>query len=136
MSDISNGATGDNTGGVTFEDLLFEYPQITYETNPLWAAIHLASPGGGGQERSHTPLYLRKIALQAFISSRAFNISMFDCLIEYAVDGNVGIGVILGDTVSGDAAKEIFITDCLFAAGKAPPGSTALLIQRERRSIR
>lgn len=126
MFAISTGG-GPNSGGVTFEDLTLEYQNIPMESSPppLWAAIHTLSMGGSQNIRA-----VRCVFQDCPIGVWAqdgLQISILECLITYSK--NTGIGIYLGSTISGDAAKEVFITDCLFAGGAGPAGLTGMLIQ-------
>jgi hypothetical protein len=114
----------DNSGGMTFEDLTFKYPNPISQT-PAPVAIHLLS-GGAAQNIRIIRCIFEDCPIGLFAED-GLQISLLECLITYS--SNVGTGIWLGNTVSGDAAKEVFITDCLFAAGNAPNGSTALEIQ-------
>jgi hypothetical protein len=103
MFAISNGAAGDNTGGITFEDLTLQYPTPPGPITPTPVAVHLLS-GGGAQN-----IRLNRCVLQdcpiGLWAEDGLQISMFECLITYSANGNVGTGVWLGNTTSGDAAK-------------------------------
>ncbi len=126
MFAISNGAAGDNTGGITFEDLTFQYqsPPGTF-TNPP-AAIHLLS--GGSAENIRAVRCIFQDCPVGLLAEDGLQISVLQCLFKY--DENAGTAIILGNAVGGDAAKEVFITDCLFSVGPSgPKGSTGLNIQ-------
>jgi hypothetical protein len=127
--DTGNG-NNDNTGGVTFEDLTFVYPGgiSTAEALEQWAAIHLPGGGDSAAQNVRVSRCIFEDCPLGIWAENALQLSVLECLMEFRSSGNVGTCIILGDATSGDAAKEVFITDCLFAAGKAPNGSTAIQI--------
>lgn len=123
---------GDNTGGMTFEDLTLEYPAFDESGGvPLWAAIHTV-PGSSGNGGAYNVRLVRCVIRECPIGvwfEEALSCSISHCTFLY--DNNIGTAVMLGDgSKSGDnsTAKEIFISNCLFHAGNAP-GGTAIMIQ-------
>ena len=124
MFQVDTGNGHDNSGGITFEDLTFQYPPISETSGiPQWAAIHAT---GGTQNVRIVHCVFTDCPIGIWFE-KVLQCNIVDCFLQ--LSQNFGIGVILGDTISGNLAKEIFITDCLFeVGGNAPPGSTALQI--------
>src|SRR5579862_4784407 len=127
MFSITNNGQ-DNTGGITFEDLTFKYPDIPMKSTPPppWAAIHLLSAGSAENIRAIRCIF--EDCPLGLWAQDGLQISVLECLFKYS--NNVGTAISLGDIVEHSAAKEVFITDCLFAGGDSsvPNGSTALHI--------
>ncbi len=122
---------GDNTGGITFEDLYFAYPTIDEsEGIPEYAAIHVPGTGQANNVR---------IVRCAFLDwpigiwlEDVLQCSVLQCTITYA--NNAGIGIWLGNgTNEGDKglAKQVYVAGCVistFSGHEAPSGGTGILI--------
>jgi hypothetical protein len=125
---------GDNTGGITFEDLILAYPSIPNQTSTMyWSAVHTATLTLGGSDGGAENVRLNRVALLdcpiGCWFEMALQPSLLNCSISWA--SNFGIGVMLGDGINGGAsAKEVYIAGCVFevSAMNAPSGQTAIQI--------
>lgn len=124
---------GDNTGGMTFEDLTFTYPDVT-ETGgsiPEIAAIHTIPTSDSTMGGARCVRAIRCVFNDCPIGvwfEEALECAIEDCTFLYA--GNSGIAIRLGNGINptdGASAKEIFISRCLFNA-KGTDWSTAIQI--------
>lgn len=122
---------GDNTGGVTFEDLVLSYPKITNQSSTTyWSAIHTATATPGGSDGGARNVRINRVVLEdcpiGCWFEQALQPSLLQCTLIW--NFNFGIGVMLGDGANGKAsAKEVFIAGCVFDASTANvPGQTAI----------
>jgi hypothetical protein len=127
------GPNADNTGGITFEDLTFNYQTSTPQTPPVtWAAIHTipTTPGsnGGGAENVRLVRCAFEDCLIGVWFEVALQPSILQCTFIWSI--NVGIGIMLGDGANGKgAAKEVYIAGLVMTGGSTPPaGLTAIQI--------
>lgn len=123
---------GENTGGITFEDIQFTYDVSHYTGDySSFAAIHTipypGNPNNGGAD--NVRLYrciLNDCPIGAWFQI-ALQPTMLDCTIRF--NAIIGIGVRLGDGFNDGqegSAKEFYIADCVFGAQNG--GSTAIEI--------
>ena len=126
---IDTGGPGDNTGGITFEDLYFEYPTIDEgEGIPEYAAIHVPAAGTVENLRIVRCVFW-DCPIGVWIEN-GLQCSILQSTIWYRA--NTGFGIWLGDgTTSGVSAKQIYVAGCYIfndVQHGAPPGGTGILI--------
>ena len=127
---VTSGAgMGDHTGGITFEDLYFTYPNITGTLTT--AAIHVPFEGA---ENVRVVRCSFVDCPRGLILEDGLEMSVIQCKFNYP--NNVGTSITLGNNVpggsagGGGAAKQVWIAGSLFYAdhSNGQKGSTGILI--------
>jgi parallel beta-helix repeat protein len=127
--DTEGDTLGENLGGMTFENLTFQFPSYTTATGI--AAIHtVTSPysgNGGAQNVRINGCAFTDCPIGVWFEE-ALQCSMFQCTVNLVKVAGTGLKIgSPGGTGLDIFAKDIFITDCIFEVNPcAPKGNVGL----------